>query len=229
MSHKSKGERSVCDYHRGITLFESVGKVLARVLLNRLQEEIFPVVLSESQCGFRSGRVCVDMIFSAHQVQEKCIEQQLPLYQVFVDLTKAFDSVNKDALWKVLRKLDCPLTFVHMFRELHRDMKPRVAFNGRLSDEISVDNGIKQGDIHAPTLFSILQFFWGMRSLLIFRTSGKVFNLRRFNAKSKVFHDLIRELLYSDDADFLAHTENDTQVIVDNFSRLVMHSGSRSA
>ena len=54
--------------------------------------------------------------------------------------------------------------------------------------------------------------------LLLFRTSGKVFKLRRFNAKS-VFHDLIRELLYADDADFLVHTENDMQVIVDNFSR----------
>ena len=120
----------------------------------KLQEEICPVVVSESQCSFRSGRGCVDMI-SARQVQEECIEQQVPLYQVFVDLTKAFDTVNRDAFWKVFGKLGCPPTFVHTFRELHRDMKPRVAFNGRLSDEISVDNGVKQGDIPAPTLFSI--------------------------------------------------------------------------
>ena len=45
------------------------------------------------------------MGFSARQVQEKCIEQQMSLYQVFVDLTKAFDTVNRDALWKVLSKL----------------------------------------------------------------------------------------------------------------------------
>ena len=106
-------------------------------------------------------------------------------------------------------------------------MKARVAFNGRLSDEISVDNGVKQGDIPAPTLFSIYftvllgYAFSGcdVGVLLLFRISGKVFNLRRFNAKSKVFHDLIRELLYADDADFLAHTENDMQVIVNNSSR----------
>ena len=103
--YKSKGEKSVCDNHRGITLLESVGKVLARLLLNRLQEEICPVIIPESQCGFRSERGCVDMVFSARQVQEKCIEQQMSLYQVFVDLTKAFDTVNRDALWKVLSKL----------------------------------------------------------------------------------------------------------------------------
>ena len=195
------------------------------------------MVVSESQCGFRSGRGCVDMIFSACQVQEKCIEQPVSLYQVFVDVTKAFDTVNRDALWKVLGKLGCPPTFVYMFRELHRDMKAQVAFNGRLSDEISIDNDVKQGDIPAPTLFSIYfavllgYAFSGcdVGVLLRFRTSGKVFNLRRFNAKLKVFHDLIRELLYADDSDFLDHTENNMQVIVYNFYGLVMHSGSRSA
>ena len=45
--YKSKRERSVCDNHRGITL-ESIGKAIARVLLNRLLEEICPVVVSES-------------------------------------------------------------------------------------------------------------------------------------------------------------------------------------
>ena len=147
--------------------------------------------------------------------------------QVFVDLTKAFDTVNRDALWKVLGKLCCLPTFVHIFRELHGDMKARVAFSGRLSDEISVDNGVKQGDIPAPTLFSIYfavllgSAFLGcdVGVLLLFRTSRKIFNLRRFNSKSKVFHDLIKELLNADDADLLAHTENDMQVIVDNFPR----------
>ena len=94
-------------------------------------------------------------IFSACQVQEKYIVQQVSLYQIFVDLTKPFDTVNRDALWKVLGKLGCPPTFMHMFRELHWDMKARVAFNGRLSDKISVDNYVKQGDIPAPTPFSI--------------------------------------------------------------------------
>ena len=113
-----------------------------------------------------------------------------------------------------------------MFKELHRNMKARVAFNGHLSDEISIDNGVKQGDIPAPTLFSIYFAVLLMHAfkncevgvLLLFRTTGKVFNLRRFNTKSKVFQDLIRELLYADDADFVAHTEADMQIILDNFS-----------
>ena len=100
------------------------------------------------------------MIFSARQLQEKCIEQHVPLYQVFVDLTKAFGTVNRDALWEILGKLGCPPTFVKMFKQLHRNMKARVTFNGSLSEEISIDNGVKQGDIPALTcsLYTLLLF-----------------------------------------------------------------------
>ena len=92
------------------------------------------------------------MIFSARQLQEKCIEQHVSLFQVFVDLTKAFDTVNRNALWLILGKLRCPPNFVRLVKELHRDMKARLCFNGTLSDSISIENGVKQDDILAPTL-----------------------------------------------------------------------------
>ena len=156
----------------------------------------------------------MDMIFSVRQLQEKCIEQRVPLYQVFVDLTKAFDTVNRDALWTILRKIGCPPTFVNLVKQLYRNMKARFAFNGTLSQEIAVDNGVKQGDILAPTLFSIYFAMLlshafkdsGAGMAVKFKTSGKVFNLRRFNTKSKSFECLIRELLYAGDADFLSHS-----------------------
>ena len=223
---KGKGVKSVCDNYRGITLLESVGKVLARLLLNRLQTHICPKIIPEAQCGFRSNRGTTDMIFSVRQLVEKCIEQNVPLYQVFVDLTKAFDTVNRQAMWKILAKLGCPEGFVRMIAELHRDMKGRVTVNGSLSEEIPIENGVKQGDIQAPTLFSIFFATLLMHAFqdcekgvyLRFRTSGSVFDLRRLSAKSKTFMALIRELLYADDADFVAHSEEEMQFIMDRFS-----------
>ena len=88
----------MCGDYRGISLLESVGKVFSKLLLDRLTKWICPRVIPESQCGFRSGRGTVDMIFSVRQLQEKCIEHHVGLYQVFVDLTKAFDTVNRRAL-----------------------------------------------------------------------------------------------------------------------------------
>ena len=220
---KSKGTKSDYDHHHEIKLLESAGKMLARVLLDRLIENICPLIIPEVQCSFTEGRGTVDMIFTARQLQEICIEQQMPLYQVFVDLTKAFDTISREALWVILGRIGCPPTFVKMFQELHRNMKARVAFNRQLSGECAVGNGVKQGDIPAPTLFSIyftmlLAFAFkdcDKGAFLRFRTTGKVLNLRRFNTKSQAFRGLVRELLY---ADFVSHSERDMLDIMNCFS-----------
>ena len=114
--YKRKGDRACCDNHRGISLLSIAGKVLARVLLNRLNDHVHSnCIIPESQCGFRAERGTMDMIFTVRQVQEECREQHQNLYMVFIDLTKAFDSVNRQGLWQVLRKIGCPEKFVNPF------------------------------------------------------------------------------------------------------------------
>ena len=216
--YKGKGSKAKCGDYHGISLLEAVGQVFARLILNRLTDLVYPEVIPEAQCGFRSERGTVDMVFTARQLQEKCIEQRMILYQVFVDLTKAFDVVNRDALWRILGKLGRPPSFVDKFKQLHRNMKAQVNFNGQLSEQISVDNGVKQGDIPAPTLFSIhlSAILWfafhdcNLGVMIRFRTTGKVFDLRRFNAKSKTSDCLVRELLFADDADLVARSAENT-------------------
>lgn len=73
---------------RVITLLESIGKIFARILLNRPIINIYPLVIPKAQSGFRAGRATMDMIFLVRQPQENCIEQRVPLYQIFVDLFK---------------------------------------------------------------------------------------------------------------------------------------------
>ena len=106
---KRKGNPQVCDNHRGISLLSIAGKILARVLLNWLNEHLKRSgLLPESQCGFRKNRGTIDMIFTARQLQEKCQEQNVDLYMTFVDLTKAFDTVSREGLWKIMAKFGCP-------------------------------------------------------------------------------------------------------------------------
>ena len=69
-----KGSRMDCGNYRGISLLSIASKIFARILLNRLNSQITPQALPETQCGFRSGRSTMDMIFSLRQVQEKCLE-----------------------------------------------------------------------------------------------------------------------------------------------------------
>ena len=68
--YKNKGEKSDCSNYRGITLLSIAGKISARVLLNRLIPTIAQENTPESQCGFRSNRGTVHMIFVLWQIQE---------------------------------------------------------------------------------------------------------------------------------------------------------------
>nr|VZI09796.1 unnamed protein product [Spirometra erinaceieuropaei] len=94
--YKRKGNRQVCDNHRGISLLNIAGKIFARILLNRLNNHLEQGLLPERQCSFRRHRGTTDMIFAARQLQEKCQEMRTHLYSTFVDLTKAFDTVNRE-------------------------------------------------------------------------------------------------------------------------------------
>jgi len=223
--YKGKGAKDDCGNYRGISLLSVVGKVLCRIMLDRMLEHIVNDVLPESQCGFRSGRGTVDMIFTARQLQEKCVEQRMGLYQVFIDLTKAFDTVNRKALWEILKKLGCPDKFISILKLFHDDMKAVVNIGGKLADPISVENGVKQGDITAPTLFALyfaMVFRMAFKDCsdgvyIRYRTTGKLFNIRRLSAHTKVFTNAVRDLLYADDCDLVAHTRTDMQRLMDAF------------
>ena len=78
--YKRKGNSQACDNHRGISLLCIAGKVLARILLNRLIEHLENGLFPESQCGFRKERGTIDMVFTARLLQEKCQEQNVDLY-----------------------------------------------------------------------------------------------------------------------------------------------------
>ena len=80
--YKNKGAKADCGNYRGISLLSIAGKTLARILLNRLIENISEDNLPEAQCGFRPGRSTIDMVFTVRQIQEKCSEQQMDLYAV---------------------------------------------------------------------------------------------------------------------------------------------------
>ncbi|VDL90441.1 unnamed protein product [Schistocephalus solidus] len=154
--YKRKGNRQLCDNPRGISSLNIAGKIFDRFLLNRLNGHLEQGLLPESQCCFRRPRGTTDMIFATRQLQEKCQEMRTHLYTTFVDLTKAFDTVNCDGLWKVMQKFGCPERFTHMVRQLHDGMKALVNDNGTVSEAFTVTNGVNQGCVLAPTLFSLM-------------------------------------------------------------------------
>ena len=223
--YKNKGDRSDCNNYRGISLLSIVGKAYARVVLKKLQalaERIYP----EAQCGFRSRRSTIDMIFSVRQLQEKCREQQLPLYLAFIDLTKAFDLVSRSGLFILLEKIGCPPKLRSIIISFHEGMQGTVQYDGSSSDPFPIKSGVKQGCVLAPTLFGIffsllLSYAFSHSQDGVFihtRSDGNLFNLQWLKAKTKIRKILIREMLFADDAALVAHSEEDLQRLIDCFS-----------
>ena len=139
------------------------------------------------------------MIFVLPQFQEKYMEQNTGLYAAFIDLTKAFDTVSQDGLWKVLMKLGCPPKFLAILQQLHEGQRGQVKYCGELSKPFPIENGVKQGCVLAPTLFAVF-FSLMLREVkeglsegiyIRFRTDGSVFNRRRLLARTKTLEELI--------------------------------------
>nr|VZI49364.1 unnamed protein product [Spirometra erinaceieuropaei] len=224
--YKRKGNRQVCDNHRGISLLNIAVKIFTRILLNRLNNHLEQDLLPESQCGFRRHRVTTDMIFAARQLQEKCQEMRTHLYSTFVDLTKAFDTVNREGLWKIMQKYGCPERFTQMVRQLHDGMMARVTNNGAVSETFAVTNGVKQGCVLAPTLFSLMFSAMLMDAYrderpgirIAYRTDGHLLNQRRMHFKSRVSTTTVHELLVADDCALNTTSEEEMQRSMDLFS-----------
>ncbi|KAK2187836.1 hypothetical protein NP493_153g07014 [Ridgeia piscesae] len=94
------------------------------------------------------------MIFCLRQLQEKLIEQNRPLYMVFVDFSKAFDTVGRTGLWQLLRKYVCPEKFPKMIEALHTGMMANVMLEGNLG----IVRCHKWGKIYRANVLSTLLY-----------------------------------------------------------------------
>ena len=98
-----------------------------------------------------TDRSTIDMIFASRQLQDKCREQHQDLCIAFADQTKAFDTVNCDLLWNILRKFGCPHTFIGILQQFHTGMCAQVDMAGSQPSSLSVEVGVKQGCVLAST------------------------------------------------------------------------------
>ena len=110
-----KGDLRDCSNYRGIMLLSTAGKVLNRILLVRMKEAVDPK-LPDQQAGFRRNRYCADQIVSLRIIVEQSLEWNFPLYINFIDYEKAFDSVDRETMWKLLRHYGVPEKIISLIR-----------------------------------------------------------------------------------------------------------------
>ena len=234
--YKNKGDNKDCNNHRGISLLCIAGKIFARLILNRLFKHIVTIgIIPISQCGFYPGRGTTDMNFALRQIMEKCRLHSEDLYLLFIDLTKAFDTVNRPGLWACMEKVGCPKHFVGLIRSFHDGMTVTVRDCGDKSQPFGVTSGTKQGCVLAPTLFSI---FFSLMLFVAFKdTTDGVditsrpdvglcsLNSSHFKAPTKVQLSTIRELLFADDCALAALSQEALQRLCDCFANAASRFG----
>ncbi len=97
----------------------------------------------------------MDAIFCVRRMMEMSREKKKTLQLMFVDLAKAYDSVDREKLWKALRDFGVPIGMVKRIRMLHLDTRVKVRLEGRCGGTILIVKGARQGCVLAPLLFNI--------------------------------------------------------------------------
>ena len=154
--HKKKN-RTECGSYRGISQVAHAGKILLKIIARRISEYCERVgILPKEKSGFRPNRSTTDMMFVIRWLQELARKKRTPLYVCFIDLTKAYDSVDRTLLWTVLARFGVPQNTISVIRQFHDGMRACVWLDDRVCSRwFAVEQGLRQGCVFAPLLFNI--------------------------------------------------------------------------
>ena len=150
-----KGDLTVCGNWRGITLMSTAAKVMGRVIVTRIREGINQL-LRDEQAGYRSGRSTTEQIFVLRNIIEQVIEWNACLYVCFVDFEKAFDSVHRETLWRLLASYGIPTKLVDMVKTMYKNCRCAVLDETGHLEWFEVLSGVKQGCVMSGFLFLIV-------------------------------------------------------------------------
>ena len=127
---------------------------MLKILQARLQQYVNHE-LSDVQIGFRKGKRTRDQIANNSLIFEKAREFQNNIYFCFIDYTKAFDCVDHNKLWKLLKEMGKPDHLTCLLRNLYAGQEATVRTGHGTTDWFQIGKGICQGCILSPCLFNL--------------------------------------------------------------------------
>ena len=154
--HKKK-DRTECSNNRYLSLVANAGKVILKVVANRLGDFCEEAgILPEEQCGFRPHRSTTDVMFVVRTLQELGRTSNTSPVICFIGLAKAYDSVDRVLLWEVLAHFGVPPRIIKIIRKVYDGMRASVRLDdGEFSAWSNVCQGLRQECGLSPLLFSI--------------------------------------------------------------------------
>ena len=158
--HSNPKERQCqeCSNYRIITLISHASKVMLKILQARLQQYV-NCELAVVQAGFIKGRGIRDQIDyimeKARWIMEKAREFQKNIYFCFIDYAKAFNSMDHNSLWTILKEMGIPHHLTCLLRNLYAGQEATVRTGHGTTDWFQIGKGVRQGCILSPCLFNL--------------------------------------------------------------------------
>ena len=206
--YKGKGHRLDLNSYRGISSINVEGKAYVMLLLRRLQKDM-EGRLHDAQHGFRPNRGTADCLFSMRQLVELARSHATPLHAAFVDFRKAFDSVNHEVMWRILKARGVHPKLLALIKDLYSGSRARVTAHGTESGWFDIRTGVRQGCPLSPLLFNIYMDFLARQVIQECEEAG----VRGFKVAYRINGELVSPtegllnalmLLYADDLVLLA-------------------------
>ena len=181
--------------YRTIARISHASQVLLKILQARFQQYMNRE-LPDVQAGFRKGRGTRDHIANIRRIMEKAREFQKNIYFCFIDYAKAFDCVDHNKLWEILKVMGIPDHMTCLLRNLYAGQEATVRTGHGTTDWFQIGKGVRQGCILSPCLFNFYAEY-------ILRNAG----LEEAQAGIKIAGRNINNLRYAGDTTFMAESE----------------------
>lgn len=153
--HKS-GDKHLVSNYRPISILPSLGKIFETIINIRLSKYLEKNnLLADEQFGFRDNRSTEKAVLRFVQEVFKALEAKDYPIGIFIDLSKAFDSLNHEILFDKLVHLGIRGTCLKLFKSYLGNRKQFVQCNNEMSSVTTIRRGVPQGSILGPTLFLI--------------------------------------------------------------------------
>ena len=149
------GDKNNANHYRGITLLSCTGKLFTRIMNTRLTKWVEDnKKLEETQFGFRLGKGTKDCLFVLHGLIEILFSKGMKLYCCFIDYEKAYDYLDRAAIWTKLLKSGFSSKSIRLFQNMYSKMK--LAVRGDNEHRYFSSNcGLLQGESTSPLIFSM--------------------------------------------------------------------------
>ena len=154
--YKGKGSKEDLDNYRGITLLSCMGKHFTSLINKRLTDFLGGAgAIGPEQAGFRKGHSTTDHAFALHMLIELYKQKGKRIYAAFVDYRKAFDFVDRSALWTKLLKEGINGHVLRVIMNIYAKAKSCVKSSANISRSFPSTIGVRQGENLSPLLFAL--------------------------------------------------------------------------